>query len=64
MSLPPASKGPPAWLRFLPLKTRIFMGQKLIGYGNSLAEWIAPEWFEAERAERMSPVPLEKENSE
>lgn len=27
------------------------MARKLIGFANSLAAWIAPEWFELERHE-------------
>ena len=25
------------------------MARKLIGFGNSLAAWIAPEWFQLEQ---------------
>jgi hypothetical protein len=45
MNSTPASKEPRGWRRFLPLKTRISMARRLIGFGNSLAAWIAPEWF-------------------
>jgi len=40
---------PRGWRRFWRLSSRISMARRLIGYANSLAEWIAPEWFEAER---------------
>jgi hypothetical protein len=49
MNSPPASKGPPAWLSFLPLRTRISMARKLIAFANSLAQRLAPEWFELEK---------------
>lgn len=28
------------------------MARRLIGFGNSLAAWIAPEWFELEASSK------------
>ncbi|SDA47954.1 hypothetical protein [Sinorhizobium sp. NFACC03] len=38
-----SSKRPPVFVRWLSLKQRLIIAEKLRGIGSSLAEWICPE---------------------